>query len=294
MISTLRMSRPRPLDERGSERILPQFKVRTQFVCTFPFLYNPIVADKAYLSVVIPSYNEMPNLQKGVLDKIDHYLSRQKYPYEIIVVDDGSDDGSAEFVEKFTQENKNFRLIRGSHLGKAGAVTRGMLEARGEVRLFTDMDQAAPIEETEKLLPYFNEGYDVVIGSRSSSRKGSPLTRQIMSKGMIVLRKLMVGIFEVQDTQCGFKMFSEEASEKLFKKLNDIHRGFSKIHGSNVAAGFDIEILLLAKKMKFRIKEVPIEWLYVETRRVNPINDSINGLIDLARIRANIFKKVYS
>ncbi len=85
------------------------------------------MADKVYLSVIIPSYNEMPNLQKGVLDKIDHYLSHQKFSYEVIIVDDGSEDGSDTFVEKFAHENKKFRLIKGSHSGKAGAVTAGVL-----------------------------------------------------------------------------------------------------------------------------------------------------------------------
>ncbi len=250
--------------------------------------------ENTYLSVVIPSYNEMPNLRKGVLDKIDHYLSRQKYSHEVIVVDDGSDDGSAEFVEKFVDENKNFKLIKGGHLGKAGAVTTGMLEAVGQVRLFTDMDQATPIEETEKLLPYFDQGYDIVIGSRNTTRKGSPFTRRLMSRSMIILRKIMVGIYEIHDTQCGFKAFNKKSSEVLFKKINSLHHGFSKIHGSNVTAGFDVELLYLAEKYGYKIKEVPVEWLYVETRRVNPINDSINGLIDLARIRANIFKKVYT
>lgn len=209
-------------------------------------------------------------------------------------MDDGSDDGSTEFVEKFAKDNKKVRLIKNNHLGKAGAVASGMLAAKGKIRLFTDMDQATPIEETEKLLPYFAQGFDVVIGSRNTTRKGSPFTRRVMSRGMIVLRKLMVGIFDIHDTQCGFKAFSDVSAEKLFKKLNNLHQGFTKITGSNVTAGFDIELLYMADKMGFKIKEVPVEWLYVETRRVNPINDSINGLIDLIRIRTNIFKKVYA
>ena len=235
----------------------------------------------------------MPNLRKGVLDKIDHYLSRQKYSYEVIIVDDGSDDGSAEFAEKFSKENKNFRVIRGSHSGKAGAVTSGMLAAAGEIRLFTDMDQATPIEEAEKLLPYFNDGYDVVVGSRNANRKGSPLSRLIMSRSMIMLRKIMVGIYEIHDTQCGFKMFTAQAANKLFKKNYDFHHGFSKIHGSNVTAGFDVEILYMATKMGYKIKEVPVEWLYVETRRVSPISDSIHGLVDLTRISLNKFSGKY-
>lgn len=235
----------------------------------------------------------MPNLQKGVLDKIDHYLSRQKYSYEVIIVDDGSDDGSLEFCEKFANENKKFRVIKGNHVGKAGAVTTGMLEAIGEIHLFTDMDQATPIEETEKMLPFFNEGYDIVIGSRSA-RVGSPLSRRIMSKSNIILRKITVGINEINDTQCGFKMFSSASSKKIFKKINELHSGFSKISGSNVTAGFDVEILLLASRMKYKIKEVPVEWLYVESRRVSPIKDSINGVIDLLQISSNKFRGKYN
>ena len=244
------------------------------------------------LSVVIPSYNEMVNLRKGVLDKIEHYLSRQNYTYEVIVVDDGSDDGSTEFVEKFTKEEKNFRLVKNNHSGKAGAVTAGMLLAVGKLRLFTDMDQATPIEEVEKMLPYFSEGFDLVIGSRRS-RKGSPLTRRIMSKGMVVLRKVMVGVGQIQDTQCGFKMFTAETAKDLFSKINEIHKGFSRIHGSNVTAGFDVELLYLASKDGYKIKEVPVEWLYVETRRVSPIKDSIHGIFDLADISISKLRGKY-
>lgn len=225
----------------------------------------------------------MVNLRKGVLDKIEHYLSRQKYTYEVIIVDDGSDDGSAEFVEKFTKDEKNFRLLKNNHSGKAGAVTAGMLVAVGEIRMFTDMDQATPIEELDKMLPYFNEGFDVVIGSRKT-RKGSPWTRKIMSKGMVILRKAMVGVGQIQDTQCGFKMFTAKAAKDLFSKINELHKGFSRIHGSNVTAGFDVELLYLASKDGYQIKEVPVEWLYVETRRVSPIRDSLNGILDLADI----------
>lgn len=242
--------------------------------------------NKVHLSVIIPSYNEMPNLRKGVLDKLDHYLSRQKYSWEVIIVDDGSNDGSAEFTNKFVKENKNFRLIQGSHSGKAGAVTKGMLEAHGEIRLFTDMDQATPIEEVEKMIPYFSKGFDIVIGSRLV-RTGSPLSRRIMSQGMIILRKMTVGITEINDTQCGFKMFSEESAKKLFSKISDLHHGFSTISGSNVTAGFDVELLYIASKMGYKIKEVPVEWLFVESRRVSPIKDSINGLLDLFEISSN-------
>lgn len=246
------------------------------------------------LSIVIPSYNEIENLRKDPLKKVKNYLEKQSYSYEVIVVDDGSNDGSREFVQEFAQNNKNFRIIQNDHMGKAGAVTSGVLEAKGDYILFSDMDQATPIEEVEKLFPYFRDGYDIVIGSRAGTRKGAPLSRKIMAEGMIVLRSLLVGIGEIKDTQCGFKMFTKKSAKEVFERVKKIHRGFKSISGSSVTAGFDIEILYIAKKLGYKIEEVPVEWKYVETRRVSPIKDSVDGFIDLLRIRKNIILRVYS
>lgn len=248
---------------------------------------------KIYLSVIIPCYNEMANLQKGVLDKIESFLNKKKFNYEVLIVDDGSDDDGIGFIEDFVKTHNNFRLIKNSHTGKAGAVTTGMLAAKGEYHLFTDMDQAAPIEELDKLLPYFKENYDVIIGSRNSTRKGAPWTRAIMAKGMIFLRTLIVGVRGISDTQCGFKVFTKTSSKKLFTKILELHNGFKTISGSSVTAGFDVELLHIAQKMGYKIKEVSIKWLYVETRRVNPIKDSIDGLLDLFRIKINSIKGKY-
>lgn len=246
-----------------------------------------------FLSVVIPSYNEMANLQKGVLFKIRSYLQYHKFKFEVIVVDDGSRDGSCEFVEKFVKEYPEFKLIINHHTGKAGAVTRGMLEAKGDLVLFTDMDQATPIEEIQKLLPFFGKGFDVVIGSRNRTRRGAPLTRQVMAKSMILLRSTLVGMPDIHDTQCGFKMFTKDASKAIFTKVNEINNGFRKIKGSAVTAGFDIELLYIATQQGCKIKEVPVEWLYVETRRVNPVTDSIKGFVELLRIKKNIVSGDY-
>lgn len=229
----------------------------------------------------------MTNLRKGVLDKIEHFLEKQKYSYEVIIVDDGSSDGSEEFVEKFCRENEHFEIVKNPHLGKAGAVTKGMLTAKGEFRVFTDMDQATPIEEVQKLLPFTQKGYEIVIGSRSGQRKGSPLSRQIVSKGAVLLRKILVGINDISDTQCGFKLFKGEVALVLFQKLSDFHNGFSKIKGSSVTAGFDVELLYMATKLGYKIKEVPVDWMYVETRRVSPVFDSIEGVLEFARIGFN-------
>jgi glycosyltransferase involved in cell wall biosynthesis len=236
----------------------------------------------------------MVNLQKGVLDKVEHFLERHHASYEVIVSDDGSTDGSMEFVEKFVKENPRFKIIKNPHLGKAGAVTSGMLKALGKYVLFTDMDQATPIEEMDKLIPFLNQNYDVVIGSRSSSRKGSPLIRRFISKSQVILRKMMVGLFSIEDTQCGFKMFTREASLALFDKIHKIHGGFSGVSGSNVSSGFDVELLYLASRMGLRIKEAPVNWLYVETRRVSPIKDSIEGVTDLLKIKKRILTKRYN
>jgi len=235
----------------------------------------------------------MANLQKGVLDKVEHYLSRQQYSWEVIVVDDGSTDGSTEFVEKFVKDNSKFKFFKNNHTGKAGAVTTGVLSAEGEYILFTDMDQATPIEELDKILPFFEKNYDIVIGSRDSKRRGAPFTRLVMARGMIALRTILVGISGISDTQCGFKAFRNEVAKKLFRKISDINNGFGEISGSKVSAGFDVELLYLAQRMKYKIKEVPVNWLYVETRRVSPLKDSIDGLIDLIKIKMNSIKGIY-
>ena len=242
---------------------------------------------------MIPSYDEMANLQKGVLDKVEHFLNKKRYSYEVIIVDDGSTDGSVEFVKQFTKDNHNFRLIENSHLGKAGAVTAGILNSQGDFVLFSDMDQATPIEEVDKLLPHFDEGYDIVIGSRKSQRRGAPWTRRLMARGMVILRTLLVNIHGLSDTQCGFKMFKKEAAQKLFKRISKLHNNFKRVSGSSVSAGFDVELLYIAQKIGYKIKEVPVNWLYVETRRVSPIRDSIAGIMDLIKIKIKDSKGEY-
>lgn len=249
--------------------------------------------NEPFISVVIPSYDEMANLQKGVLDKVTHFFEKEKYAYEIIVVDDGSKDGSEKFVKKFAKDNEHIKLIVNNHTGKAGAVTAGMLAASGEYVLFTDMDQATPIEEVKKLLPYFQKGFDVIIGSRSTQRKGAPFSRRIVSRASMLLRRIMVGMYDIQDTQCGFKIFRHAVAQEIFAEIFALHHGFEERSASSVTSGFDVEILLIARKLGYRIKEVSVQWLYVETRRVNPVWDSIEGVKELFLIRLNQLKKKY-
>jgi dolichyl-phosphate beta-glucosyltransferase len=237
----------------------------------------------------------MANLQKGVLDKVQHFLDKKKVAYEVIIADDGSTDGSIEFIQKFIKENPHFYLIRNPHYGKAGAVTTGMLKATGKYRLFTDMDQATPIEEVDKLLPFLESGkYDIAIGSRSTNRKGAPGIRLFISRSAIILRKIVVGIHDITDTQCGFKMFTADAAETVFTKLMKLKNGFQQIKGTAITFGSDIEILYLAKNNRYKIKEVPVNWLHVETRRVNPVRDAIQGVKDLVKIKSNVLAGKYN
>lgn len=245
---------------------------------------------KPYLSVIVPAYNEEQNIKKGAPQKLLSYLSGQDYSWELIFVDDGSLDKTAELLESFERKNKNVHVIRNPHQGKAATVTKGVLAAGGEIILFTDMDQATPISEIEKFLPWFKDGYDVVIGSRSG-RRGAPLIRKLMALGFVVLRTLILRL-PLQDTQTGFKAFTKEATRNIFKKLR-IFGKIGTIKGAAVKAGFDLEVLYVTRKLGYKIKEVPVEWNYQGTMRVHPIKDSIDGLKDLLRIRWYAIKGEY-
>lgn len=243
---------------------------------------------RLFLSVVIPAYNEEQNIKKGAPEQVLSYLKKQSYDWEVIFVDDGSLDNTAVLLEKFT--SRNVRLIKNPHQGKAATVTTGMLKAEGEIILFTDMDQATPIEEIEKFLPCFGEGYNVVIGSRKG-RRGAPLVRKLMAWGFTVLRALILRL-PFSDTQTGFKAFKRDVVQNVFKKLRIFGR-HGAIKGSAVKAGFDLEVLYVARRLGYKIKEVPVFWNYHGTVRVNPIKDSIEGLKDLLRIRWLAFKGEY-
>lgn len=248
---------------------------------------------KMYLSVVIPAYNEETNIRLGALDKVARFLERQSYGWEVIVVNDGSTDATQPLVESFVQDNKGFFLINNHHQGKAASVITGMLAARGDIALFTDLDQATPIQEVDHVLPWFDRGFDIVIGSRNTKREGAPLLRIIMARGFMMLRSLLLGLDGIADTQCGFKAFRRHVAKDIFHRLK-LYGKTQEVSGSMVTAGFDIEVLYLAKILRFTIKEVPVEWHYVETRRVNPIKDSWQGFLDIVRIRFHAWKGFYS
>ncbi len=246
-----------------------------------------------FLSVIAPCYNEEINLQKGVLFRVNDFLTKQPYSWEVIIVDDGSTDKSTFHIEKFLETHSGFKLLKNNHQGKAQAVITGVQNASGEAVLFTDMDQATPIEEINKLLPHLKKGFAVVIGSRNNIREGAPFLRLLMARGFIFLRYLILGLNNISDTQCGFKLFSNHAAKEIFTRLRLYGVQRTTLRGPMVTAGFDVEILFLAQKLRFKIKEIPVFWHYVETRRVNPISESINGLLDMIRLKINDWQGFY-
>lgn len=236
------------------------------------------------ISIVIPSYNEERNLKKGVLDEVGNYLESLKINYEVIVVDDGSLDTSVNLIKKYIFKNNHFKLIQNSHGGKANAVMTGMLRATGEIILFTDMDQATPINQIEKFIPKFEADFDIVIGSRHG-RKGAPILRKLAAWGFSVLRGIILGL-PFKDTQCGFKAFSKQAVERIIPEIKS-EWGVVHFKGGAVNAGFDVELLYLAKKYGFKIAEVDVEWRYVDTERVQMGKDALAAIYDMLRIRWN-------
>lgn len=156
------------------------------------------MAMKNNLSVIIPAYNEEDNLRRGCLKAVLDYLKKQKFSWEVIVVNDGSTDDTANLLKKYP-----VKVVNNPHQGKAASIMTGAAQSTGQIILFSDMDQATPIAEFDKFIPKFKEGYKIVIGSRSG-RKGAPIYRQILAYGMVFLRSLLLRL-PYRDTQCGFK-----------------------------------------------------------------------------------------
>lgn len=247
--------------------------------------------NKPYLSVVIPAYNEEINLKRGVLDSVVEYLSRKNFKWEVIILDDGSKDKTVELIEQFVINHKNFFLYKEPHRGKGGTLITGVNYAKGEIVLTLDMDQSTPISEFDKFIGKFEDGYQIVIGSRSG-RPGQPLTRQLMAYGFVILRTLILRL-PYKDTQCGFKAYTFKAIDRVFPKIQ-IFSKKSHSGGGSVSAGFDTEVLYIARKQGLKVSEVPIEWYeYGERKEVNAIKDSYEGLRDLIKVRINAFQGKY-
>ena len=235
------------------------------------------------ISIVIAAYNEEQRIGKSLV-KIKDYLNSQNFAYEIIVVDDGSTDNTKQVAIAYQSENSNLKIISYPiNKGKGYALRQGVLASKGKSVLVSDADLSTPIEELSYVLPLIStHEYDVVIGSRALKPdtiiKKQPWWRQGMGKIFNRIVRLLV-LEGFKDTQCGFKLFSGEASRALFKNAR-VDR-----------FAYDVEILALAKKSRYRVTEVPVRWVNSPASKVHPVFDSLQMLFDLVRIRLRIGKE---
>ncbi len=239
--------------------------------------------NEIHLSVVIPAYNEEKRISATLLD-IDKYLSKQDYTYEIVVVSDGSKDNTAGVVKKMQELVKNLRLIdnKENH-GKGWVTKQGMLEAKGEYRIFVDADNAISIDQIENFWPEL-EHYDVVIGSIES--KGAKVEehaawyRRFLGKVSKYLIRFIGGIWEIHDSQRAFKIFPEKIAQDVFSRQT-IYRW-----------GFDIEILVLTKRLGYKIKELPVTWINAGESKVS-LGSYVKTFMELLKIRWNLITDKY-
>jgi dolichyl-phosphate beta-glucosyltransferase len=237
-----------------------------------------------YLSVIIPAYNEEKRLPK-TLKEIDEYLRKQNYDYEILVVNDGSQDKTAEIVKELIPKIKNLNLIDNQkNNGKGYVIRQGMLKAKGKYRIFTDADNSTSLDQIEKMFPFFQEGFDVIIGSRDI--KGAkivlpqPWWRRLLGNIFNLIVQVICGLWGIWDTQCGFKGFTERATKDIFSKTK-INR-----------FAFDVEVLVIAKKLGYKIKEIPVVWINDPESKVK-FKSMIKMLFEVFQIRLNLIKKIY-
>lgn len=257
---------------------------------------TPIVSEtnKPLVSVVIPAYNEERRLPQ-TLKRVATYFASQTYPSEILIVDDGSTDGTTAIVDTIAAEYPSVRLIKNDHRGKGYTVRTGMLAAQGHIVLFCDADLSTPIEDLEKLLPWFERGYDIVIGSREGTgaeRLQEPFYRHIMGRVFNLVVQLLT-VRGIEDTQCGFKAFRDEVAHDVFTRMLLYGANTQKISGGMVTA-FDVEVLFIAYKSGYRIKEVPVQWRYGTETKVNPLKDSYRNFRDVLQVRWNDVRGLYS
>ncbi len=248
---------------------------------------KPSSSSRPDLSIVIPAYNEALRLP-SFLVSISAYLDNRRLPSEIIVVDDGSRDDTAEVVGRLADELTQLRLIRsGCNAGKGAAVRLGMQAAQGRLQLFADADGATAIEEIERLEQAMIQGADIAIGSRALASRDSRYTvharlhRSVLGS-LFNAAVQRLGLRGIQDTQCGFKLFRKMVAQDLFS--------VTQINGY----GFDLELLYLAIRRGYRINEVPINWSDQPGSKVRPCRDGVVMLYSLLSVRRRIAQGLYS
>ena len=227
-----------------------------------------------FLSVVIPAYNEESRIE-ATLEQVHAYLSLQSYPWEIVVADDGSIDGTALLVSDFAREKPRVRLLSLEHRGKGWAVRQGMLAATGAYRFLCDADLSMPVEQIGRFLGPDGDGVDILVGSRElaeSRRIGEPARRHLMGRVFNLLIRALA-LPGLRDTQCGFKRFSADSTVGLFERQT--LWGFA----------FDVEVLYLARQADLVVKEVAIDWHYREGSKVRPVRDAVVMARDVIKLR---------
>jgi len=234
-----------------------------------------------FLSIIIPAHNE-ENRLPNTLEQVFHFLEKQSFTSEVVIVENGSSDDTLKIAKAFAQQHNNFRVIQ-SERGKGAAVQRGMLEAQGEYCFMCDADLSMPVEEITKFIPPRLEGFDIAIGSREAKgavRYNEPPYRHLGGRGINFLIQLLI-LPGLNDTQCGFKCFRTEAAKDLFK--------YQTLHGWS----FDIELLYIARRRKYYVKEIPIHWYHFADSKVSALRDAIRMIQDIFRIHANTWRGLY-
>ena len=248
------------------------------------------------VSIVVPAYNEAARLPDS-LSEIVTYLEKQPYSWEVVVVDDGSLDETGAQADTFARAYRDptaVRVIRNPHCGKAYAVRTGVFQARGQHIIVCDADLSMPIEEIHKFMLVLESGYDLALGSREglgAHRYGEPAYRHLMGRVFNHLVRLLV-VGRYKDTQCGFKGFRRSSAREIFGRLK-LYSSPERVKGPMVT-GFDVEVLHVAHKAGYRIKEIPIEWHYRPGSKVNPLKDTWRMVRDVAQVRLNDLRGQYN
>jgi len=252
--------------------------------------------NKIFLTVIIPCYNESENLKRGVLLDVYKYLKTKNFTWEVIISDDGSTDDSRDLTKSSIKKLENFKLLENSHGGKPSALMYGIKKATGKYILFTDMDQSTPIAELDKLLPFAKKGFKVVIGSRGFQRKNFPFYRKLGSLVFTSIRKAFV-LNEINDTQCGFKLFDTDLVRKAFPKLQ-FFRGAKNTAGWKVTS-YDVELLHIIKKSGEKIKEIVVTWRSEDESKNKGsgigryFRESKEMFLEISRVKINDLKGRY-
>jgi dolichyl-phosphate beta-glucosyltransferase len=246
-----------------------------------------------FLSLVIPAYNEARNLPR-TLSTAWSYLSSRDYTFQLLVVDDGSDDATGDVVREFAEAHPNVCLSSIAHGGKAAALRAGMLAARGELIVFSDADLATPLDYLDGFIEAIDTSCDVIIGSREGAgakRIGEPKYRHVMGRGFNLLVRALV-LPGIQDSQCGFKLFKRSAAMEILRR-SQLYRDSDKtIQGARVTA-FDVELLVIARRLGYRICKFSVVWTYGQSSKVNPIRDTWANLVDVLTVKLNDIRGLY-